>query len=348
MDHEARNAFEIRGQGTKPVKATITFEMDYQPEFYTVPAALETLIGLQTGEGGVPGLYLISHIASKVWSYSRTQGLVRNTPEGPIITPNEALLTALLDKNTDDAATYLPGVPLDAEKMQKLIKKALGKPHPLILQHDIEVTGQDYSPITCLDLHLEVPLEFSGSKEFAPVVAASENLDKELEQLDNSLAACLHRFKEHKRRRTFLSAFSEDPVGCIREIVLAQGKELRVAAGKEHEAIEVMRSADLYGDKWTQDAILKYINKKQAMAAGVGPLGTTAPQVLMPAAQVQAMAAAQLQIAQARQQAYQQALAQQSQQVAVPLTHVPADGGVAVPAAPAMPAPVSAPAPPPQ
>jgi len=339
MDHEARNAFEIKGQGSKPVKATIALEMDYQPEFYTVPAALESLIGLQTGEGGVSGLYLISHIASKVWNYCRTQGLVRNTPEGPVIAPNEALLKALNSNNKGDNGVLDPSSrSLDAQQMQELIKAALGNPQPFILQHDIVVTGHEYSPITCLDLHLEVPLEFSGVKEFAPVVASTDALQKELQQLDNSLAAFWHRFREHKRRRTFLTALSEDPVGCIREIVMAQGKELRIAAGKEYEAIEVMRSADLYGDKWTQDAILKYISKKNAGA----------PQILAPAqmqqVQAQAAMAAQYQMAQAqaRQQAMQQARLQQSQQVASPLIQdgaagapapavvAPADGGAAV------------------
>lgn len=59
-------------------------------------------------------------------------------------------------------------------------------------------------------------------------------------------------------------AMSGDPVGCVRETVMAQGKELRIAAGKEYEAVEVMRSADLDGDTWTQDAILKYLSKKNA------------------------------------------------------------------------------------
>jgi SWI/SNF-related matrix-associated actin-dependent regulator of chromatin subfamily D len=334
MDHEARNAFEIKGKGSKPIKATITLEMDYQPEFYTVPATLEMLLGLQTGEGGVPGLYLISHIASKVWSYCRTQGLVRNTPEGPVITPNEALLNALNNNNNkgddDDGVRVLEpsSRSLDAQQMQELIKSALGKPQPFIVEHDIVVDGHEFSPITCLDLHLEVPLEFSGTKEFAPVVAAGDALEKELERLDNSLKACWHRFREHKRRRTFLTAFSDDPVGCIREIVMAQGKELRIAAGKEYEAIEVMRSADLYGDTWTQDAILKYISKKNAGLPGAG-----APQMLAPAQmQAQVAMAAQYQMAQARQQAMQQALLQQGQQVAVPLSQG-ATAGAPVPTA---------------
>jgi SWI/SNF-related matrix-associated actin-dependent regulator of chromatin subfamily D len=305
------------------VKATITLEMDYQPEFYTVPAALEALVGLQTGEGGVPGLYLLAHIASKVWNYCRTHKLVRNSPEGPVITPNEALFDALL-RNSDGTASAPQAEPYNTLQMQELIKRALGKPRPLILQHDIVVTGNAYSHITCLDLHLEVPLEFAGAKELAPIVAAADQLDRELEQMDNALAACWHRFKEHKRRRTFLTAFSEDPVGCIREIVMTQGKELRIAAGKEYEAIEVMRSADLYGDKWTQDAILKYISKKQA-----GLPGGVAPQVIAPA-QMQAAMAAQYQMAQARQQAMQQALLQQSQQMGVPLNPAAGAPGPAV------------------
>jgi SWI/SNF-related matrix-associated actin-dependent regulator of chromatin subfamily D len=326
MDHEARNAFEIKGKGTKPVKATITLELDYHPEFYTVPAALETLIGLQTGEGGVPGLYSFANISSKVWSYCRTQGLVRNTTKGPVMTLNEALYAALTNEKVvaEDMQANRPSY--DAEQMQTIIKKALGKPQPLVLQHEIAVTGHTFSPITCVDLHLEVPLEFSGAKEFAPVVEAADKLDTELETLDNSLAACWVRFTEHKRRRTFLTAFSEDPVGCIREIVMAQGKELRIAAGKEYEAIEVMKSGDLYGDKWTQDAILKYLNKRNA----VGMPGVAGqPQILAPAqmqAQVQAQVAMaqQFQMAQARQQAMQQALAQQTQQIAVPLNPVAA------------------------
>ena len=275
LDHEHRNCFEILRSGDKPIEATISLEMDHQPDLYAVPATVESLIGLQTGEDGAPGIYTSNYITSKLWAYARVQGLVLNTVDGPVIKPTEALLSAFNVPKEESMALISSRIPMNSTKVQEIVRNVLSPPQPLVLRHTISVDGPMHSPMTVLDVHLESPFRFQDSKGFGAVVSAGEAMDKELEQLDHALATCFHWFKEHKRRYTLLSAFSEDPVGCIREIVSAQGRELRVAAGKESEAAEVMKAMDMYGDRWTQEAILKYLAKK---ASGPAPV----PQMLMP------------------------------------------------------------------
>lgn len=311
MDHEWRNSFEILRMGDEPVEATIILEMDYQPELCAVPATLESLVGLQAGEDGAPGVYSRTYIASKILAYARTQGLVLNTIDGPVVKPTEVLLSAFNVPKDEISATIAARMPLTAQKIQDMVNGIVSPPQPLVLRHTIAVDGPITSPISCLDIHLEIPFVFEDSKGFASVVADADAMEKELEQLDHALATCYHWFKEHKRRHIMFSAFSDDPVGCIREIVAAQGRELRVAAGKESEAAEVMKAVDMYGDRWTQDAILKYLAKK---AAGPAPV----PQLLMqPAAgmfQQQQRLMATMIVAQQQQLAQQVAAAQQMQQ----------------------------------
>ena len=272
MDHEAKNSFEIRRIGATPVMATITLELDHQPELFRVPAALESLLGLPTGENGAPGLYTSTTIASKVWAYARSHGLVTNSRSGPTMAPDEQLLLALQMKEEALKEIVEKGATLDAEEIQTAIVEALTLPQPLVLRHVIAVDGPSTSPITVLDLHLEVPMEFEkGTKEIAALATANKQLDTELEQLNHLLYACSSRYKEHKRRHTMLTAFSQNPVETIQQLVIAQARELRSAAGKDVEALQVMKSADVYGDKWTQDAILKYLSGKEGgQGAGSG------------------------------------------------------------------------------
>jgi SWI/SNF-related matrix-associated actin-dependent regulator of chromatin subfamily D len=349
MDHEARNSFEVRRPGSRPVSATITIEMDHQPTLFVAPPALEALVGLQTGEGGAPGLYSSNYVASKVYAYARLHGLLTNTPDGPAVRPTVPLLTALGIPTAEAEALAAAGIPTKVDEVKDMVKEAMSPPQPLVVSHSITVDGPATSPITCLDMHLEVPMDFdAGARDIAAVVAAGQKLDKEVEALDAALGHYWHRFKDHKRRHALLAAFSVDPVGVIREIIAAQGRELRMAVGKEGQATEVMRSADVYGDTWTQDAILKYLTKKAAAAAApvaVAPMAVAAAvggtmmtqtvtqeqmQRMQAAAAHQAQLAAAAQFQMQQQQAAAQALAAQQAGAVAPVpaaAAAPADQG---------------------
>ena len=100
---------------------------------------------------------------------------------------------------------------------------------------------------------------------------------------DAELGAALERVGEHRRRRTFLAAFAQDPVGFFTALVAAQSRDLRVAAGREGEAWEVLPPGEVFRERWVEDAVMRYMAEGEAARAAAAapppPQGPSAAQV---------------------------------------------------------------------
>lgn len=322
-DREPHNLFQVRRLGDKPVKAKIGMEMWHSPELYEVPEAMEKLLTLPSGEGR--GLYSMAYICTALWNYGTVNtGVIGEPPDQKV--QFDAPLAAAFGLSPEEAAH-----PVALSRLPELLKKVLSPPKPLSLEYEVDVTAGSTGKPICLDLHVEVPLSFEGTSGAPPewLKTMRGKLDKELEAVDHAVATTVGRFREHRRRHTVLMAFSIDPVRTIEELVAAQGKELRLAVSKEAEAVEVMKLSDLFNEKWTQDAILKYLGKKQAQEAAAAVIGQQMAQAAA-VVQTQWNAAIMARAAMvAGQQNQQNNNAAQAQQAAGPQQQVAAEAAPA-------------------
>ena len=180
-------------------------------------------------------------------------------PEAPAAT-EEAESKHPKPLKTKGALTYA--------QIRDVMKGAVTPAEPVVVRHVIQVSGPSPSHPLCLDLHVEIPMTLEGGAGQLPeyMRQLKAALDRELVPIDSAMASALTRFAEHKRRHTLLTAFAADPSGTVRAIVQAQGRELRLAATKDADAVEVMAAGDVYKDRWVQDAVLKYLSRKQQAA----------------------------------------------------------------------------------
>lgn len=281
-DRESRDSFDVKRVGVAPMNATVKIHVDHQPELWQVEAELESLLGLPTGEGGITGLYSMAYVVQRLWHYATQKGL--KVPEEqqrtgdvgeieqsePKIRLDGPLRSALGLKESMEPTV------LDAGTLQEALKILLKPPSPVVITYTIDPTsGVARGDVCCVDAHVEVPLGLEGAEIPTALSADLAQLDQEIEQLDQSLAVVVARYREHRRRHDILAGFASDPVGVIREIIMAHGKELRFAPGKEGESAEISRPGEVYGDAWTADAVMKYLARKSsaagATAAAVQP-----------------------------------------------------------------------------
>lgn len=183
------------------------------------------------------------------------------------------------------------------------------------------------SPVTCRNTGVSLPLCLTTTGPPSPNKgthsAASPSAPLLPLQLDSSLAAVMQQYQEHKRRRTILAAFSDNPSGTVQAIINAQAKELRISSGKEGDLAEVMSPGEVFKERWVEDAVLKYLSKKQAAGMAQRQM-----------AQVVAMQTAAMAQTMAMQTAMQQAAAAAAAQGAGPSTNVAAAGAPVIVATP--------------
>lgn len=291
-DRDNRDGFQIRQLGSCPMHARIEIELDHSPSLYRVSSELESALSLPAGSGtaggtasGGGGLYSMPYLVGAVWRYAKRNDLCVNGGQVQGMRFDQSLCKAF---NLEYATVEESGAPLVFNAVEAAVKNAVKPAEPIVVEYAIATRGDSPSKPMCLDLHIEIPLTLSTKQEKPgledsrgpkPPAVIPEyvkglklKLDSELQTLDHGLMAMIHRYREHKRRHTMLAALSIDPEGTLNALVAAQARELRLAAAKDAEAVEVLRSGEVYKDRWAPDAIFKYLSKKAAVAGATATM----------------------------------------------------------------------------
>ncbi|EFN57724.1 hypothetical protein CHLNCDRAFT_57254 [Chlorella variabilis] len=303
-DREQRDSIQLRRLGSRPCEATITLELDHQPVQYRLSSALAGALALR-------GLHSMPFVMQMLWGYIKAKQLYEPSDKGSVCVRCDERLRPLF--GTDS---------VELGKMAEALKQHLTLPEPVKLQYTIKPDGSAAPHPDCYDFEVEVPL----STELPPY-ALKAGAGREVEGLDLALDGVLTRLAEHRRRRTYLLAFAQNPADFVQALVAAQGRELRLAASKEGEAYELMATGDVFRERWVDDCVMNHLARKQQHAVAQQAAALAEQQHAVLTSQHQQAAA--LAAAAVQQQAAAAALAAQQQAASA------ATGGAAgAPAAP--------------
>ncbi|KAL6784084.1 hypothetical protein ACKKBG_A04730 [Auxenochlorella protothecoides x Auxenochlorella symbiontica] len=240
-DLEERESFIVRRAGRLPARATVSLELDHNPQLYLPSPALASLLGLQ-------GLHSLPFVLQMLWGYIKQHNLFESSPAAPLIRCDAALRAV-----TEQASLGLAA-------LQEAVRGHLAPPPPAVLEVAVPAGGPSPSHPACYDLVTEVPMSAALPAFAEPDAGAAA----ELEAADAALAAAVAAAGEAARRRAFLLAFAGSPVDAVHHLVAAQARDLRIAAGGD--ALDVLPPADVFAERWVEDAALRVMAARGAAA----------------------------------------------------------------------------------
>lgn len=172
----------------------------------------------------------------------------QSSPAAPLIRCDAALRAV-----TEQASLGLAA-------LQEAVRGHLAPPPPAVLEVAVPAGGPSPSHPACYDLVTEVPMSAALPAFAEPDAGAAA----ELEAADAALAAAVAAAGEAARRRAFLLAFAGSPVDAVHHLVAAQARDLRIAAGGD--ALDVLPPADVFAERWVEDAALRVMAARGAAA----------------------------------------------------------------------------------
>ncbi|KFM22621.1 SWI/SNF complex component SNF12-like protein [Auxenochlorella protothecoides] len=138
-DLEERESFIVRRAGRLPARATVSLELDHNPQLYLPSPALASLLGLQ-------GLHSLPFVLQMLWGYIKQHNLFESSPAAPLIRCDAALRAV-----TEQASLGLAA-------LQEAVRGHLAPPPPAVLEVAVPAGGPSPSHPACYDLVTEVPI----------------------------------------------------------------------------------------------------------------------------------------------------------------------------------------------
>lgn len=241
--------FEVKRKGDKEFTAIIRLEMNYMPEKFKLSPALAELLGIEVETR--------PRIIAALWHYVKARKL----------------------QIPSDLSFFMCDPPLrkvfgeDKVKfgmVSQKISQHLTPPQPIHLEHRIKLSGSSPVGNTCCDVLVDIP--FSLDKEMSAFLSNLEK-HKEIDACDEAICSAIKKIHEHRRRRAFFLGFSQSPAEFIDSLITSQTKDLKLVAGDATRSAEKERRSDFYNQPWVEDAVIRYINRKNA--AGNDAPGST-------------------------------------------------------------------------
>ncbi|KAG6410608.1 hypothetical protein SASPL_128670 [Salvia splendens] len=234
--------FEVKRKGDKEFTAIIRLEMNYEPEKFKLSSALQEVLGIDVETR--------PRIMAALWHYVKMKKLQ---------IPGEAsffMCDPPLRKVFGEDKLKFSMVP------QK-ITPHLTPPGPIHLEHRVKLSGDGPSGNTCYDVLVDVPLSLEGKKDFLTSLEQNKSIDS----CDESISSALKKIHEHCRRRAFFLGFSQSPAEFINTLITSQARDLKVASADAGRDLEKERRAEFYDQPWTEDAVIRYLNRKPAVGS---------------------------------------------------------------------------------
>lgn len=232
--------FEVKRKGDKEFTAIIRLEMNYMPEKFKLSPALTELLGIEVETR--------PRIIAALWHYVKARKL--QLPSDPSFFMCDPPLRKVFG---EDKVKF--------GMVSQKISQHLSPPQPIHLEHRVKLSVNNPVGNTCYDVLVDVP--FSLDKEMSAFLANLEK-HKEIDACDEAICSALKKIHEHRRRRAFFLGFSQSPVEFIDSLITSQSKDLKLVAGDATRNAEKERRSDFYNQPWVEDAVIRYINRKNA------------------------------------------------------------------------------------
>ncbi|KAL3827796.1 hypothetical protein ACJIZ3_016598 [Penstemon smallii] len=233
--------FEVKRKGDQEFTATIRLEMNYMPEKYKLSPELTELLGIEVDTR--------ARIMAAVWHYVKARKL--QCPDDPSSFNCDPPLQNVFGEETKIKFTAVT---------QK-ITPHLSPPQPIQLEHRVKLSGSSPVGTACYDILVDVP--FPIQRELNALLASTEKT-KEIDLCDEAICTAIRKIHEHRRRRAFFLGFSQSPIEFINALIDSQNKDLKLVAGGEPSRnAEKEHHADFYNQPWVEDAVIRYLNRKQ-------------------------------------------------------------------------------------
>ncbi|KAI3454992.1 hypothetical protein Pfo_011655 [Paulownia fortunei] len=235
--------FEVKRKGDKEFTAIVRLEMNYAPEKFKLSPALQEVLGIEVETR--------SRIMAALWHYVKMRKL----------------------QIPGDTSSFMCDPPLrkvfGEEKLKfsmvtQKITPHLTPPGHIHLEHRIKLSGGSPAGNTCYDVLVDVPLLLE--KELSTFLANLEK-NKEIDACDEAISSAMKKIHEHLRRRAFFLGFSQSPAEFINTLIASQARDLKLAAADTRRDVEKERRAEFYNQPWTEDAVIRYLNRKPAVGS---------------------------------------------------------------------------------
>ncbi|KAK7265564.1 hypothetical protein RJT34_33185 [Clitoria ternatea] len=243
-----RDGFEVKRKGDKEFTAVFRVEMNYSPEKFVVSTQLSKVLGIEFDSR--------ARIIAALWHYVKSKKL--QSPNDPSFFMCDASLQKVFGEDK-----------MKFSVASQKISQHLSPPQPIHMEHKIKLSGNCPTGTTCYDVQVDVPLPLE--KDMSAFLG-SIGRHKEIDAFDEVIRSSIKKIHEHRRRRQFFLGFSQSPAEFINALIASQSKDLTLVAGDASQYAENERRSEFYNQPWVEDAVIRYLNRKNARSDSPGSI----------------------------------------------------------------------------
>jgi SWI/SNF-related matrix-associated actin-dependent regulator of chromatin subfamily D len=221
-----QEGFEVKRKGDKEFLVNIRLEMNYAPEKFKLSPALTEVLGIEVDTR--------PRIIAAIWHYVKARKL--QNPHDPSFFHCDQALQKVFGEEKVKFTT-----------VSQRISHHLFPPAPIVLEHQIKLSGNSPAGSACYDVTVDVP--FPIQRELSALLANVEK-NKEIETCDEAICGIIRKIHEHRRRRAFFLGFSQSPVEFINALIESQSRDLKAAAGEPSRNVEKERRSEFFNQPW--------------------------------------------------------------------------------------------------
>ncbi|KAG5153845.1 hypothetical protein AAZX31_05G045500 [Glycine max] len=243
---QQRDGFEVKRKGDKEFTAVVRMAMNYSPDKFVVSPQLARVLGVEFDSR--------ARIIAALWHYVKAKKL--QSPNDPSFFMCDTSLQKVFGEDK-----------MKFSVASQKISQHLSQPRPIHLEHKIKLSGNGPAGSTCYDVQVDVPLPLE--KDMSAFLASTER-HKDIDAFDELICDSIKKIHEHHRRRAFFLGFSQSPAEFINALIASQSKDLKLVAGDVSQNTENEQCAEFYNQPWVEDAVVRYLTRKNARSDAPG------------------------------------------------------------------------------
>lgn len=244
----ASDGFELSRSGDKECTAKIFLYVDNSPERFKMSFVLSRLIGIRCDTR--------SNVFMAVWQYIKKKKLQCQNDRASV-SVDSGLRTLM-------PSTHVAAEVVKLNHLFEIIKLHMGPADPIQLTYNIKLSGNVVENQACYDIEVEVPDDtLHESAVSTGIFGLTWPNSADFVTLNEKHLEALELVAYHKRRRNFLEEFCSSPVDFINQLILSQTRDLKVINGSSGRNPEEERWASFYQQQWVNEAVPRYLLRKQ-------------------------------------------------------------------------------------